>query len=112
MTRITKISALCFGLLTAMLLFTNPNELPSVLLIVPFLLVFVLLLLTAITILGNYSAFGRAKVRVAALIATLPTTLLILQSLGQLTVRDVLAISALLIIGYFYMQRFGSQSVN
>lgn len=43
--------------------------------------------------------------RVASGIAALPTFLLILQSIGQLTVRDVLLAGGLFVLLYFYFSR-------
>jgi hypothetical protein len=96
------VSLLFFGL-------TSPHTQPSVLLIVGALALLILLSSVSNLILimtGLRSRLTRGMRRgVIVLFALLPTLLLMLQSIGQLTVRDVLILSGLFIIGLFYAIR-------
>lgn len=108
---ITKVLGawICTALL---LLATDPAKLPSALLIVPFLLLFVAVYLTvkeALHLLrggdGN-KIIGMKASRprlIAGLIAAFPVLLLVLQSIGQLTTWDILMVVALFIVAYFYI---------
>jgi hypothetical protein len=101
-----RLAGLCLLLLLVFILSTNPQTLPSVLLILPFILVFIFVFLTLLSI-GTSRGVMRAKAaRVAVFGAALPTLILVLQSLGQLTLRDVLTILVLFCMAYFYMTRF------
>lgn len=103
------------------LLTTDPQKLPSFLLILPFLILFVAIYLTIVELFRLLRRDENQKVvgfsvskprRIAALIAALPTLLLILQSIGQLTVRDTLTTLAIFVIGYFYLVRFSAISIK
>jgi hypothetical protein len=96
------LSVIFFGL-------TSPNIQPSVLLIVGSMALLILLyglssLILFMTGLGSRLSRGTRR-GVIALSAVLPTLLLMLQSVGQLTVRDVLILSGLFVIGLFYIHR-------
>ena len=96
------VSLLFFGL-------TSPNTQPSVLLIVGSLGLLMLLygvssLILFMTGLGSRLSKGMRR-GVILLFAVLPTLLLMLQSIGQLTVRDVLILSGLFVIGLFYVHK-------
>ncbi|GEM_PF-379001 len=86
--------------------FTTPKSVPSVMLIVGFLMLAVLLyaLLKLIFIAtGLIGRLPRVYSRGIILAGTLiPVLLLMLQSIGQLTIRDVLTLSGLFAIGIFY----------
>lgn len=90
-------------------LYTSPDRLPSAFLIVPFLLIFILFLSAGLLILGRLGATKRVRLRVSLLVASVPVCLLILQSLGQLTLRDCLVIFVLVVMVYFYVLRFNAQ---
>lgn len=96
------------GLLTVLLLglltLSNPQSVASALLVLPLLLIYVILtLICALPFVGHLST--AKSIRRGALIAILPSFLLVLQSIGQLTVRDVSAVFILLLIGGFYFSR-------
>lgn len=99
--------------LLGFVVFTNPHQLPSVLLVVPFLLVFMAvmaLVMGATRALRQESGliFGRQLRRprvLAALLAAFPSLLLVLQSIGQLGLWDVITASALLLLAYIYVTR-------
>lgn len=89
------------------LLVTNPDSLPLPMLIVPFILVLLALYKTTQTILSIGSTrLSPKKIRLmSGTVAVLPTVLLTLASIGQLTVRDSAIVFGLLILLTFYMRR-------
>ena len=102
----TRISLISSTILLSILLLTDPQMLPSVILIAPFVLIFVALLACIIAVLGLYGDMPwRRKLRVGLAGAFIPVILLILQSLGQLTIRDVLAVFILFGVVYFYLSK-------
>jgi hypothetical protein len=86
---------------------TNPQKLPIVLLIVPFSLLFAAIFLTSSLVMRRFlPRLGRGKRRLAAgCLAGLPTFILILSSVNQLTWRDVALIAFLSIFLLFYASR-------
>lgn len=104
--KLTTILLLWISLPTFLLL-TNPETLPIPLLIMPFLMVLFAIYRTTNLALGlgpRPMSPKRAKL-MSGVIAILPTVLLILASIGQLTVRDSVIIFGLLILLTFYMRR-------
>ena len=92
--------------LLALLLFgTNPRNINSAVLVAPFVLIFLILFLSASYFLLAKGFTRKASWAIAAFIALFPTLLLVLRSIGQLTVRDVATIAALFVIAYFYVAR-------
>lgn len=101
--KIIVVSGLLLGLL---LCSTEPTHLPSAVLIVPYLLIFcVLTALISYLVSIRSGVYGRQQVRIGAFGAALPTLLLVLQSVGQLTMRDALTIVAVFVIAYFYLAK-------
>jgi len=93
-------------LLTLLLCTTQPARLPSAVLIVPFALMFAILALTISLAIGwRHGGMSARALRAGFLGAVLPILLLVLQSVGQLTVRDALTLFALFGITYFYMSK-------
>jgi hypothetical protein len=97
---------LLFGFMMA----TRPSVLPVMLLIVPFVLLFWALTSTwrlVILLRARYMAQkpSVAKNRFPTLVSVCLILLLILQSLGQLTLRDGVTVAALASLGYFYAVR-------
>ncbi|MBA3758581.1 hypothetical protein H0X10_03050 [Candidatus Saccharibacteria bacterium] len=93
--------------LPVFLLVTNPETLPLPLLIIPFVLLLLILYKTAEAVLGitlNRRSSKRVKI-MAGVVAFLPTLLLILASIRQLTVRDSAIVIGLLVMFIFYMRR-------
>lgn len=107
MSRTVKLIVATSIVLGLLLLLTDPRQLPSVVLILPFLLLFLILSLTAAAVSRPYIAVRSRRLRMSFTLGAFPVLLLVLQSLGQLTVRDTLAILALSAIAYFYISRFG-----
>jgi hypothetical protein len=84
---------------------THPRSMPSFVLLVPFVAIFVSLLSLSYAGL-RFLGLGAARaIRASFLTSGLPTLLLVLQSIGQLTARDVLGVFVLLALSYFYLLR-------
>ena len=110
MKKALTISGICLALLLILFLSTNPTKVPSLVLVVPFVLLFVFLFALTTLFLGH-NAFPRGRqLRVSVLCASIPLVLLILQSIGQLTIKDVLTITALFVVSYFYVSRLSTSS--
>lgn len=96
---------------------TNPQELPSVFLVIPFMLMFTVIYWSTIEFLhfwyhGKSVSPGLVNAvhprRIALLIAATPTVLLVLQSIGQLTVRDLVTVVLIFSLAYFYLIRLSA----
>jgi hypothetical protein len=106
-----KVIIICLVALTVLLCTTQPHSLPSIVLIAPFIVMFVgLMFIVAVLLAWKSGKVTAHHVRLGAITATLPILLLILQSIGQLTVRDVATTGVLFVLGYFYMARRGAQA--
>jgi hypothetical protein len=106
MKRTVKVIAIAGILLLALLGTTQPARLPSVILIVPFILMFAILALTiALLVAWRHENMIVKSIRFGCMVALLPILLLVLQSVGQLTLRDGLTLVALFGITYFYMSK-------
>jgi len=106
MKKTAKIIGSCLLILVALLCTTQPDRLPSAVLIVPFALMFVVLaLVIALAIGWRHGGITSKHIRAGCTGAVLPILLLVLQSVGQLTLRDALTLFALFGISYFYMSK-------
>lgn len=94
---LVALALLCFSI--------DPNKVPSFVLVLPFILLFTFLLSTISYFLERQGVGGKKNLKIAALCASLPILLLVLQSIGQLTLRDVLTAALLFVISYFYVSR-------
>lgn len=93
-------------LLLLFLLFgTSPRDVSSALLVAPFVLIFITLFLVVAYFFTARGFTKRLGWTIATFFALLPTLLLVLQSIGQLTIRDVATIVALFMMAYFYTLR-------
>ncbi|HEY5667677.1 MAG TPA: hypothetical protein VIR03_00770 [Candidatus Saccharimonadales bacterium] len=97
--------ALCFLGVLVLFSTTDPNKVPSFVLPVPFVLLFISLLVAAMWLLQKHGMGMSRSVRVGTLCASIPIVILVLQSIGQLTVKDVLTIVVLFAVSYFYIAR-------
>lgn len=98
--------ALVCGTILLVIFFTlDPAKTPSFVLIIPFLLMFFLLFSIARKGLDMAGYSGLTGKKLAVLGASMPVLLLVLQSVGQLTVRDVLVVSILFCVAWFYILR-------
>lgn len=108
-----KIIGGCLVLLVTLLCTTQPDRLPSAVLILPFALMFAILaLLIALAIGWRHGGISSKAIRAGCTAAVLPTLLLVLQSVGQLTLRDALTLFALFGITYFYMSKVNAASAS
>jgi hypothetical protein len=106
-----KIIGSCLVLLALLLCTTQPERLPSAVLIAPFALLFVMLaLIVALAIGWRHGGISSKSIRAGCISAVLPILLLVLQSVGQLTLRDALTLFALFGIAYFYMSKVNAAS--
>jgi hypothetical protein len=99
-------------ILLLLLFTTDPQKLPSAVLVIPFMLLFVVIASGVPAVLRVYGLAGQRLAKIGATVAVMPVLLLVLQSLGQLTVRDALAMFVLFSVAYFYMTRFGMRLPN
>jgi len=97
--------AVCVGLLLLLVTSTQPAHLPSAMLVLPFALIFIVLVLLGVTILKLRGLSSAKSLRLSLMGSALPMLVLVLQSFGQLTIRDLLTIIALFAIAHFYLSR-------
>lgn len=101
------------GILAALFIFmagTNPKDLPAVLLVLPLVGLFILGVYSALTLFRLLQAFQGSDNRLrrlgyAVVIATLPAGVLLLNSIDQLTVKDLALIALLTGLSLFYVGR-------
>jgi hypothetical protein len=106
MKRVVKVIGIASLSLATILTTTQPARLPSIVLIVPFVLMFAILALTiAMLIAWRHRVMPFKAIRAGCMAALLPILLIVLQSVGQLTFRDGLTLVALFVITYFYMSK-------
>jgi hypothetical protein len=87
---------------------STPNKLPVVLLIVPFVLLFVACYSTwglLLQVRTRYFARTKPPRRLGVVVCMSVVLLLILQSLGQLTLRDIVTVAGIVLLGYLYAGR-------
>lgn len=88
------------------LLITNPTKLPVIMLIIPFGLLAAAVYASCKAILIKYSRDTGNRIRNLSIAGTSIIIIgLALQSLGQLTVRDVIVAGLAVAVGYFYINR-------
>ena len=104
------IPGVAFLFLLAVLSTTDPNRLPTFMLIAPFGVIFVLLFSLILPAMRRKGMSKGRRLQVATLLAAFPPLLLILQSLGQLSLRDIAVIAPFFILLYFYLSRLGAAS--
>jgi hypothetical protein len=99
------ISSICLIATLFLFMITDPAQVPPAVLILPFLTLFITILaILALMFRWRGMSAGRSW-RVGALCAAVPLSLLILQSIGQLTLRDILTVAALFLFSFFYISR-------
>jgi len=94
-----KMLLVCAAALLGMLLFTRPDKLSSAMLVIPFLLFFIVIFLCLKLV------FKSRRTEILVLVAGVLVVGLGLQSLGQLTLRDLVMLGILFVTSYFYMFR-------
>lgn len=95
---------------------TRPTSLPVWGLIIPFILLYFALWYTMRAIIERVTT---DKIRSGGLSSWMPrvvavslTVIIILQSIGQLTLRDVVALTLLAMLGVFYVRRTRLKQIN
>lgn len=88
---------------------TDPQQLPLLLLLLPFLLIYVAFVLSLFLVTASLGVMARyrtkSKLLIAAIIAVLPFSLILFSSLHQLTARDVVISISLVCVISFYVSR-------
>ena len=110
MRKSTIISCAASATLFFLLIGTNPTQLPSWLLVVPFILLFSAIWSISFSNFRSHGLSRLRSVRLSLVLAGLPVSLLLLQSIGQLTVRDIMTILAFFALAYFYISRIVTAS--
>ncbi|HJP95783.1 MAG TPA: hypothetical protein VJ843_00265 [Candidatus Saccharimonadales bacterium] len=105
------IGACCLTLLV-LLLATDPTQMPSFVLILPFSLLFTIIWLITFSSFRKNGFTRLRAIRLSMLFAGLPVSLLLLQSIGQLTIWDIITILAFFGLAYFYVSRLAVSSSN
>jgi hypothetical protein len=95
----------CVVILLILFLATNPNSILPIFLIAPFILLFAILFLLILFVSKMMNLPQSRRIRIAVIGTSIPVLLLILQSIDQLTIRDVLTAASLFLISYFYISR-------
>ena len=92
---------------------TRPASLPIWGLIIPFVMLYFALSYT-LRVIVEYSTHASQRLRkierwLPIIVSLSVVMVLALQSIGQLSLRDVFAVVLLVLIGYFYVNRNGSK---
>lgn len=101
-----KILIAALVLMIILLTATNPQSLPSVALIVPFVLLFAICALILKSVQAKFNKYPSNPIII--LISGAVVVLAGLQSLGQLTLRDFIMVFALFIVASLYLHRRSS----
>ncbi len=110
MKRSLLLSGVCLIAILALFMVADPNKVPSFVLMTPFVLLFIFLSSLVFAVLRGRGIPTARSVRVGVVLAAVPLILLVLQSIGQLTLRDVLTMAILLALSYFYISRSATSS--
>lgn len=105
-----SISFLAGAILLVMLLTTSPGNLPVLALLMPPLLLFMSLTSFLFGLQQVLRVKKSRRVRYAVLISAVPVILLLLQSIDQLTIKDVALMLVLAIISGFYISKLQLKS--
>lgn len=85
---------------------TNPRNLPLPLLVLPFLWLFTALFVTTSMLVKRRKDISKRQVVIiAGVVASIPVLLAIFQSIHQLSVKDVLLSSGLVLLAAWYVLR-------
>jgi len=112
MSRRFKLVSGSLGLLSFFVVLTKPASIPSVLLAVPFILIFIIVYSLINKALQWQGLTGLKNARISVIATVFPVLLLTLQAFGQLTFRDLCTIVVLFSIGYFYLVRITAPSTE
>ena len=98
---------LSYTILILILFTTSPENMPLPVMLIPFLVIFICLYLT-IDLMMRYLLKNlsiRSRMRTSIILAILPVLILILQSINQLTIRDVTITFVLFLLLIFYFKK-------
>ena len=114
MTTSVRVLTCCIVLCTLFFGLTNPTSTPA--LSIAGFVVLVLLIASSLQLLlvitGLYDRLRPGLRRgIVISVVSLPTMLLMLQSIGQLTVRDVITLGGLFLVGIFYINRVRKSTI-
>lgn len=104
---LVSLSIICILVLGVLLFATSPTSITSIMLVAPFVLIFSTIFSVVSLVLLRRNMGRLQRIRLSATFAGLPVALLVLQSIGQLTFRDIATIFALFALSYFYFKRAG-----
>ena len=104
--------SICTFALFVLLVATDPTQMPSFVLILPFALLFTIIWLATFYKFRENGFTRLRAIRLSMLFAGLPVSLLLLQSIGQLTIWDIVTILAFFGLAYFYVSRLAVSSSN
>jgi hypothetical protein len=99
------IAGSCLLALVLLFMTVDPDHVPSFMLVLPFVLLSILLISVVSFFLQRQGVGSKKGIKIAVLCSSLPMLLLVLQSIGQLTVRDVLVVLLLFGLSFFYISR-------
>lgn len=86
----------------------NPHKLPFALILLPFIILFLLIYMSVQVVLSVFFIINSRQKRVISLVlATMPVLMLIIQTVTQLTVRDVILSVSITIVLIWYSVRSG-----
>jgi hypothetical protein len=103
---IVGLYVLSFGVL----LLTNPQHTRPVFLVLPLLIFFIAIFLTLLALLGAFARrrgrkLSRNSIIAVAVITAFPVLLILLQSIGQLSVRDVVTLILIIVVLGLYISK-------
>jgi hypothetical protein len=107
-----------WGVLASFMALFRPDKLPIVVLIAPFVLLFMALYASwglVVSIRNRFFIKSNdflPKRRLGIVLCLSSVLLIVLQSLGQLTFRDVITVFAIVMLGYLYFARNRSSSTK
>lgn len=106
LSSIFAVSTLLLGLALST---THPAKVSLTLVMAPFLLMFVSLASALLLVISIRRDIARQHLVLAVVIGALPVVLLVMKSIGQLGVKDIIIAASLLILGWVYITRVNFQ---
>jgi hypothetical protein len=96
----------------AIVLSTNPQRVSPLFLALPLLIFFVALFLTLLALMSSFARqrghhLSRNMIVAASVTAAFPALLLLLQSIGELSLRDIITLILIIIVLGVYLSKIG-----
>ena len=101
-------TAVAWVALGIFLVLFNPAKLPVIVFILPFILLFTALYSLSRLVqlfMARFASIAISRRRLGIGVCGTAVLLVVLQSLGQLTLRDVVTLAAIVVVGYLYLGR-------